>query len=99
MKFAYSVARYVPSLIRGEAINIGVALEAQGSGQLFVKFAGSLSRARLVFPDADVATVSLLRKHFKDSSGSEATAKPVFGYTGLERLTLPALVGETHDTM
>jgi hypothetical protein len=99
MKFAYSVARYVPSLIRGEAINVGVALEAQGSGHLFVKFAGSMSRARLVFPDADVATISLLRKHFREAAESEGTDKPVFGYTQLETLTLPTLVGESHDTM
>src|SRR5690242_5887339 len=99
MKFAYSIARYVPSLIRGEAINVGVALEAQGSGQLFVKFAGSMSRARLVFPDADVATITLLRKHFKEASESEATASPVFGYIELERLTLPTLVVESQDTM
>lgn len=99
MKFSYSIARYVPSLVRGEAINVGVALESQDAGQLFVKFSGSMSRARLIFPDADVATISLLRKYFKDGSERDRPTAPVFAYTDLDRLSLPALVGESKDTM
>lgn len=99
MKLAYSIARYVPSLVRGEAINIGVALEAPENGELLVKFSGSLSRARLIFPNADTATISLLRKFFKRAVESPATSEPVFAYVGLEKLTLPDLVAECRNTI
>jgi Protein of unknown function (DUF3037) len=99
MKLAYSVARYVPSLLRGEAINVGVALEAPESGKVFVKFSGSLSRARLIFPDADTATISLLRKHFKRAVEGDITSEPVFGYAALGHLNLADLVAECRNTI
>jgi Protein of unknown function (DUF3037) len=99
MNLSYSVARYVPSLVRGEAINLGIALEAPDEDKLLVRFAGSLSRARLIFPDADVATLGLLRKYFTQTVESETTSAPVFGYSDLERLTLEGLVTECRNTV
>jgi hypothetical protein len=68
MKFRYSVARYVPSVIRDEAINIGVLLETVDEPGLYVQFLGALSRIRTLFPDADMATLRLLRTYFKQLS-------------------------------
>ena len=99
MKFVYSVARYVPSLVRGEAINIGVALEVPPAEKLLLKFSGSLSRTRLIFPDADAATIGLLRRHFKRATEADVTSEPVFAYTKLEHLTLGDLVKETRNTV
>ena len=99
MNLSYSVARYVPSLVRGEALNLGVALEVPDEDKLLVRFAGSLSRARLIFPDADVATLGLLRKYFTQTTESVTTSAPVFGYSDLERLTLEGLVTECRNTV
>jgi hypothetical protein len=49
----YSVARYVPDVIRGEAVNIGVVLELQenGKSQKSCAFAGSFLRAHKIEPE------------------------------------------------
>jgi len=99
MRLAYSIARYVPSLVRGEAINMGVALEVPESEKLLLKFSGSLSRTRLIFPDADAATIGLLRRHFKRATESDVTSEPFFAYTRLQHLTLGDLVSETRNTV
>src|SRR5438094_8220725 len=62
MTFRYSVIRYVPSIARGEAINVGVLLETPNAG-LYARFASRLSRVRTLFPEADLATIRLLREH------------------------------------
>jgi hypothetical protein len=98
MNLAYSVIRYIPSLLRGEAVNIGVALEEPGGG-LWVKFVGSLSRPRLLFPDADTATLSLLRKYFEHVQDSPATSEPVFAYSNPGHVSLSQLAAETRNTM
>jgi hypothetical protein len=99
MKLAYSIARYVPSLVRGEAINIGVALQVPETQRLLLKFSGSLSRTRLIFPDADAATIGLLKRHFKQAEETDITSEPFFAYTRLDHLTLGGLVNETRNTV
>ncbi len=97
MKFNYSIIRYVPSVLRGEALNVGVALETD-DGRRLVKFAGSLSRVRALFPDADTATVRLLRKHFRSIESADETSEPVFGY-GADDASLQDLMVETRNTI
>lgn len=99
MKLAYSVARFVPSLVRGEAINIGVALEGPDPGHVLIKFTGSLSRARQIFPDADTATVGVLRKHFRHVVEDDVTSEPVMAYATAGQVTLGDLVAECRNTM
>jgi hypothetical protein len=63
MKFRYSIARYMPSLIRGEVLNIGAILEDE-RGYIAARFLSRFSHVRAIYPDADLATLKLIAAHF-----------------------------------
>lgn len=99
MKFRYSIARYVPSVVRGEAINMGVLLESPDPAGLYVQFLGSLSRVRALFPDADAATIKLLRTHFKSLERASDGLEQSFAFINSEGITLEQLYRDCIDTI
>lgn len=85
MKFRYSVARYMPSLVRGETLNLGVAIE-DSAGQIAARFLSRLSHVRTVYPDADMATLRLIRDYFAVRYPAGNAQGTLFGVGPLESL-------------
>jgi hypothetical protein len=77
MRFRYSIARYMPSLIRGEVLNIGAILEDEG-GRIVAKFLGKFSHVRAIYPDADLATLRLIADHFSKQYPAPSTQGVLF---------------------
>ncbi len=76
----FRLIRYVPDPIKGEFLNIGVVLRAEGEGgQAVARFTRDWSRVRCLHPDADVEMIeafeSELNEQLTRESGGEA--KPV----------------------
>ncbi len=76
----FFVLRYVPNAVRGECINIGVAvIAADGTDFTDVRFTRNWRRARCLDPDIDIevleALESDLRKELSDVAGRDSFLK------------------------
>lgn len=98
MVFKYSVVRYVPSVIRDEAINLGVLLETDNPPGLYLRFLGSMSRVRRRHPDANLLALRHLSEHFQKLEHEADPNQPVFDFAKSPGVTLDILHRGSVDT-
>ncbi len=55
--FEYAVVRYMPSVERGEFVNVGVVMMCKRERRVIAKFAVNEERIRALYPDADIDTL------------------------------------------
>ena len=71
----FFLLRYVPSALRDEAVNIGVVVREQSTGEATVRFTPDWKRVRSIDPTADTelldALVSDLQKKLRDAADRE----------------------------
>ena len=81
MACEFFLIRYVPDVVKGEFVNIGVLLrEAEDSGGAVVRFTRDWSRVRCIDPDADIELLEALEGEIgaRLRAGTEAPGiKPV----------------------
>ena len=77
MVFKYSVVRYVPSVIRDEAINLGILLETDNPPGLYLRFLGSMSRVLRRYPDANLVALRHLSEHFQKLRHEVDPSQPI----------------------
>ena len=63
--YEYAVVRFVPSIERDEAINIGLVMMCKRLGWVNVRFLLNLERIRILSPDYDVETLENQIKGFE----------------------------------
>jgi hypothetical protein len=98
MVFKYSVVRYVPSVIRDEAINLGILLETDNPPGLYLRFLGSMSRVRRRYPDANLVALRHLSEHFLKLQHEVDPNQPIFDFANAPGVTLGALHKGSVDT-
>ena len=98
MVFKYSVVRYVPSVVRDEAINLGVLLETDNPPGLYLRFLGSMSRVRRRHPDANLLALRHLSEHFQRLEHEADPNQPVFDFAKSPGVTLDILHKGSVDT-
>ena len=98
MVFKYSVVRFVPSVIRDEAINLGVLLETDNPPGLYLRFLGSMSRVRRRHPDANLLALRHLSEHFQKLEHEVDPNQPVFDFARSPGVTLDILHRGSVDT-
>ncbi len=98
MVFKYSVVRYVPSVVRDEAINLGVLLETHNPPGLYLRFLGSMSRVRRRHPDANLLALRHLSEHFQKLEHEADPNQPVFDFAKSPGVTLDILHKGSLDT-
>ncbi|SRR6266851_7945591 len=98
MVFKYSVVRYVPSVIRDEAINLGILLETDNPPGLYLRFLGSMSRVRRRYPDANLVALRHLSEHFLKLEHGVDPNQPIFDFANAPGVTLSALHKGSVDT-
>lgn len=98
MLFKYSVVRYVPSVVRDEAINLGVLLETENPPGLYLRFLGSMSRVRRRHPDANLLALRHLSEHFQKLEHEADPNQPVFDFAKSPGVTLDILHKGSVDT-
>jgi hypothetical protein len=82
MQCEFSLIRYVPDVVKGEFVNIGVLLrEAGREDSAQVKFTRDWSRVRCIDPDADIALLEALEEEIAQRLQAgvdlKVNAKPV----------------------
>lgn len=98
MLLRYSVIRYVPSVVRDEAVNVGVLLETESPSGLYLRFLSPMSRVRVRFPDSNVPALRLLSSHFQKLGHSADPNHPVFDFAQSPGVTLESLHRESAET-
>src|SRR5438445_6119114 len=98
MVFKYSVVRYVPSVIRDEAINLGILLETDNPPGLYLRFLGSMSRVLRRYPDANLVALRHLSEHFQKLRHEVDPSQPIFDFANAPGVTLAALHQGSVDT-
>jgi hypothetical protein len=98
MVFKYSVVRYVPSVVRDEAINLGVLLETDNPPGLYLRFLGAMSRVRRRHPDANLLALRHLSEHFQKLEHEADPDQPVFDFAKSPGVTLDILHKGSVDT-
>ena len=69
----FFLIRYVPDVVKGEFVNIGVLL--RGEGQTAVRFTRDWSRVRCIDADADVAMLEALEQEIAERLGAGVSAR------------------------
>jgi hypothetical protein len=98
MILKYSVVRYVPSVVRDEAINIGVVVETENPPGLYLQFLSAMSRVRRRYPDANVLALRHLSEHFQKLRREVDPHQSVFDFVKSPRVTLETLHRGSADT-
>jgi len=60
----FSILRYVPDIVRGEFLNIGVFLYASATGRLEARFLDNFRRVKRLHPWADIGLLASLEDQF-----------------------------------
>jgi hypothetical protein len=85
LTFDYAVVRVVPRVERGEFLNVGVIVFCLSRKLLLVKILMDETRLRLMWPDADFATVKQHLESFPRICAGAADAGPVAQLSARER--------------
>lgn len=83
--FQYALLRVVPSLERGEALNVGVAVHCRRAGFLEVRTAIDEQRLRLLDPGIDVSAVDAHLGVIARVAAGEEPENPVAGMDRSDR--------------
>jgi hypothetical protein len=72
-QYQYVVAKFVPSAVRAESLNVGLALQDLSTGQMMVKFTEKLELLRLLSPEVSTQSMAALVGMLK--RGLDGTSK------------------------
>lgn len=74
IKCEFFIVRYVPNLLRGEFVNIGIILRqiVSPNESALVKFTTDWSRVLCLDPEADLSTIKALEEDFRDRIASDS---------------------------
>jgi hypothetical protein len=98
MVLRYSVVRYVPSVVRDEAVNVGVLLETDNPPGLYLRFLSAMSRVRRKYPETNVLALRHLSDHFQRLRHEIDPHQPVFDFAAAPGVTLETLHRGSIDT-
>src|SRR6266511_4000243 len=70
-RFQYAVIRYVPNVVRDEAVNVGVLVRDAERGDFAYRFLPRSVTVRRLWPDADRQLVTNFEKQLKQLKGSQ----------------------------
>ncbi len=71
-QFQYVVVRFVPNVVRDEAVNVGVLLRAKDDKSLYLRFLSRNATVRKLWPGADDKIVDSFRKQLTAAIKSKA---------------------------
>lgn len=91
----YQILRYLPDMVSGEFVNLGVVTYDQASRTLRSEFAVRTERISCLFPGVDCTylenAVNAIKKHLDELSCRGQTANELANYLSIENLTQAAL--------
>jgi hypothetical protein len=75
-RFQYSIVRYVPNVVRDEAVNVGVLVRAVDGTAFTFRFLPRASAVRKLWPGADQRLVRLFEKQLKNALNESPSLLP-----------------------
>jgi hypothetical protein len=69
--YQFSIVRYVPSIVRDEAVNVGVLVRARDGSEFDFKFLPRTATVRKLWPDADTQVVTQFERQLRKAAKGE----------------------------